>query len=677
MPAWFLLPAAVSAIGAIGKYKGAAARTKAIEGLKPSKDSFKANTGYLKKYISDLRGRSSSRARTELAMRPALRAIGQQQGQAQRQLSYSSAQQGLAGSGIEAQKRLSLQQSGMQQAARVGETVGYSELNKARALQGQREGQVMKGTMQIGQMEGAAEQRFQDATRQWEGQVAGAEAAQTGAMWEGISDVAGSAVSGIGGHYQKIGQQKQFLDFLTSNPDMTPEMMAQYQGLEDGGIVDYFKESSGVQGAFDAETKKRKKEYESNLFQANIDYDVAKSEYDAEIKGKQDRVAKIDDEINKIYIPPNMPANRKEKRYKRKLNKRLKSLKLEKESISKDYLLPHTRGEMPENLREMRRSTEEMPESHTQLSQTEETDILKKHLLEGMNAGVFTKEGLISGYTKHRAKKEMSSFMSKVDTMDTASFWSDPYAMNNPQAAVKIWDDVQKKKAETATAKLKAGQDQALGQGTLNMNNATNILDDPATDLNETHEALVTTLNNLNTLGLSSKDLNKLSNQLQSRINKQDLDSSSNKELAGKWGDAKSDVSVTMMAGVDGEVGTGIMNILNKEGNIEGMTTADYQEIEGIVRKRIAAIASAEGATDVISGKGLNEDMAILFELLKPESKESKEVKILQGVLKKVNNSEFRREDAEPGGVMTKDEYDKLPSGTQYTAPDGSIKIKQ
>ena len=116
------------------------------------------------------------------------------------------------------------------------------------------------------------------------------------------------------------------------------------------------------------------------------------------------------------------------------------------------------------------------------------------------------------------------------------------------------------------------------------------------------------------------------------------------------------------------------------------MTTADYQEIEGIVRKRIAAIASAEGATNVFSDKGLDKDMAILFELLKPESKESKEVKILQGVLKKVNNSEFRREDGvevqdevdsgEPIMVNSAEDFNKLPSGTVFIDPNGEQRTK-
>ena len=77
-------------IGAYGRYKSAKANRPVMQ------KAFKqrAQTGYLKRYMADLRGRSADRARTELAMRPALRAIGAQQAKGQRQLSYQSAQQG-------------------------------------------------------------------------------------------------------------------------------------------------------------------------------------------------------------------------------------------------------------------------------------------------------------------------------------------------------------------------------------------------------------------------------------------------------------------------------------------------------------------------------------------------------------------------------------------------------
>ena len=120
-------------IGAYGKYKAAKAN-KPFEKFKQKAFKQKANTGYLKRYMADLRGRSGNRARTELAMRPALRAIGAQQQQGQRMLAYQSAQQGLEGSGIEAQKQLTLQQGTTQAVAGVGEKVLNQQLTQARQM---------------------------------------------------------------------------------------------------------------------------------------------------------------------------------------------------------------------------------------------------------------------------------------------------------------------------------------------------------------------------------------------------------------------------------------------------------------------------------------------------------------------------------------------------------------
>jgi hypothetical protein len=98
-----LIGAASAGLSAYGKYKSAAAnRPFERKAFKQRAFKQRAQTGYLKRYMADLRGRSADRARTELAMRPALRAIGAQQRQGQRQLAYQSAQQGLGGSGIEA-----------------------------------------------------------------------------------------------------------------------------------------------------------------------------------------------------------------------------------------------------------------------------------------------------------------------------------------------------------------------------------------------------------------------------------------------------------------------------------------------------------------------------------------------------------------------------------------------
>ena len=170
---------ASAAIGAIGSGISAWGKLRAAKANQPQRAmrqrAFKqrANTGYLKRYMADLRGRSASRARTELAMRPALRAIGAQQQQGQRQLAYQAAQQGLEGSGIEAQKQLALQQGTTQATAGLGEKVLNQQLTQARQMQAQKEGQRMKLAGEIARQEGAvadanrlAQFRASEANRQ-------------------------------------------------------------------------------------------------------------------------------------------------------------------------------------------------------------------------------------------------------------------------------------------------------------------------------------------------------------------------------------------------------------------------------------------------------------------------------------------------------------------------------
>ncbi len=680
MPAWFLLPAAVSALGAIGKYKGAAARTKAIEGLKPNKDQFKANTGYLRKYISDLRGRSSSRARTELAMRPALRAVGQQQAQAQRQLNYSSAQQGLAGSGIEAQKRLSLQQSGMQAAAKVGETVGYSELNKARALQQQREGQEMKATMQIGQMEGAAEQRYQDATRQWQGQLAGAEADQTGAMWSGITDTLGSAASGIGGHFQKISQRKQFLDFMLDpeNAGIDPEILA--KGFEEGGIVDYFKQSSGVQGVFDAELKRKQVEHEKATANYERDLEIEKTEFgekkailEEDRKVMSERVDEISQmlkdqgslpagEINEIHRRPSMSK------------RKIKKLKREQASLLmfNKYYIPEFQSKLTS------------PGEFKGLSDEDSTKILKEHLLKGMKAGVFTREGLVSGYTKSKAKKELSDFMGKAGDMETTEFWSHPYAINNPVAAGKVYESMQKQKATNQKNQITANQEAANTNAWNSYNQAAFTQDDPSTPENERANALRASLSQISGLGLKSGDYRSISKTIQSEINKESVKRSSNKDLAAKWGDHRGDVIVDVQTSmnISTEASDLITSILNREDNNEGITSKDLDEIKAMLVSKVNAVNASrsmdEGSKKESYDPSKPDDIVRMMRdiLDSGDSEEFKEVKELGKIVKRLNNSEFLREDSVPKVVNSVEEFNNLPPGTVFIDPNGKPRTK-
>ena len=193
-----LIPAmaiAAAGIGAYGKYRAA----KANKPIKQEAFKRKAQTGYLRKYMSDLQGRSASRARTELAMRPALRAIGAQQQQGQRQLAYQSAQQGLEGSGIEAQKQLALQAGTTQAVAGLGEKVLNQQLTEARQLQAQREGQRMKLAGEIGRQEGATAEanrmaEFQ-ANEQYRQQKLAHDQQLEGIAYQGIADTLGAGIT--------------------------------------------------------------------------------------------------------------------------------------------------------------------------------------------------------------------------------------------------------------------------------------------------------------------------------------------------------------------------------------------------------------------------------------------------------------------------------------------------
>ena len=98
--AWQLLAAAIPSITKLA--------TTALN--KPKESDYKPQTKYMEKYLSNLRGQQSSNAVFEQAMRPALRNIGAQSRKTQQQIGYDVEKAGLAGSGIEAQQRLTASQ---------------------------------------------------------------------------------------------------------------------------------------------------------------------------------------------------------------------------------------------------------------------------------------------------------------------------------------------------------------------------------------------------------------------------------------------------------------------------------------------------------------------------------------------------------------------------------------
>ena len=150
MSIWSLLPAAIN----IG--------SQLIN--KPKKSDYTPNLDYLRRYISDLRGRQAGREVYHQAMQPALRTIGQQGRRMQRQIGYDVAKSGLGGSGIEAQQRLSAGRDVLSAMQEAGETATSAQLTESRRLGRQAE----NVQMQVGEEEERARQNYEQAKSQWQ-----------------------------------------------------------------------------------------------------------------------------------------------------------------------------------------------------------------------------------------------------------------------------------------------------------------------------------------------------------------------------------------------------------------------------------------------------------------------------------------------------------------------------
>ena len=153
MSLWALLPAALS-LGATYLSK-------------PKKKDFRPNTDYLKRYIANLRGRQSDREAYHMAMQPALRQIGAQGRRAQRQIGYDVEKSGLAGSGIEAQQRLTASRDVLGAMQTASEKATGMQLQESRRL-GQ---QAEQGQIQIGAEEDRARRAYEQSQSQWRNQM--------------------------------------------------------------------------------------------------------------------------------------------------------------------------------------------------------------------------------------------------------------------------------------------------------------------------------------------------------------------------------------------------------------------------------------------------------------------------------------------------------------------------
>ena len=172
--AWQLLAAALPyAAQAAGQYIN-----------RPREEEFKPQTGYMKKYLSHLRGRQADRDVYHMAMRPALRAIGGQSRKMQRQIGYQTERAGVSGSGIEAQQRLTAGQMTMGAMQEASEKATAAQMVESRRL-GDTAADV---TAKIGAEEERASQAYKTAKSQWGRQMVSTGLQAAGALaGQGIS----------------------------------------------------------------------------------------------------------------------------------------------------------------------------------------------------------------------------------------------------------------------------------------------------------------------------------------------------------------------------------------------------------------------------------------------------------------------------------------------------------
>jgi len=172
--AWQLLAAALPSVAqAAGQYIN-----------RPREEEFKPQTGYMKKYLSHLRGRQADRDVYHMAMRPALRAIGGQSRKMQRQIGYQTERAGVSGSGIEAQQRLTAGQMTMGAMQEASEKATAAQMVESRRL-GDTAADV---TAKIGAEEERASQAYKTAKSQWGRQMVSTGLQAAGALaGQGIS----------------------------------------------------------------------------------------------------------------------------------------------------------------------------------------------------------------------------------------------------------------------------------------------------------------------------------------------------------------------------------------------------------------------------------------------------------------------------------------------------------
>jgi hypothetical protein len=198
MSLWALLPAAVN-FGV--NYMN-----------RPQEKDYRPNTKYLEKYISSLRGRQNENQTYRQMMEPGLRQIGSQTQQARHGMEYDLNRMGMGSSGAAVAGNLALNRQALDQTSQM-----HSQAAMAQAAENRAGGdRIIEAEAQIGQAKEAAQQQYDQATRQWRNQMVG------GAL--------GLAAEGVAGHMQQVNADQELLAGAQSQMSVTDPSLGKAGG---------------------------------------------------------------------------------------------------------------------------------------------------------------------------------------------------------------------------------------------------------------------------------------------------------------------------------------------------------------------------------------------------------------------------------------------------------------
>ncbi len=161
---------------------------------RPRRKDYTTDTSYLKRYIASLHGRKASREVADLAMQPALRAIGTQAARTRRDIGYLAHQQGVASSGIEAGMTLEANQQYLNALNTASEEANRLQINENRNINEM----IDQATLQEGAIKSQDTSRYSSAQTQYRNQIK--------------SDILGAAANLVSAGVQGLGARQQTLN---------------------------------------------------------------------------------------------------------------------------------------------------------------------------------------------------------------------------------------------------------------------------------------------------------------------------------------------------------------------------------------------------------------------------------------------------------------------------------